>query len=241
MGVTSFYTGNGSYAEYCLAPEFSLYPLGEDMGDADAAAFGISYHTAWVGLKLRARIEKGETVLVHGGAGGSGSTAIQLAKALGATVIATASSDAKLEYCKAQGADHVINYQQADFVAKVLSLTEGRGVDIVYDPVGGEVFEKSVSCCASGGRLLAIGFACGRGGNADTQQLVARNVAVLGVYVGAHSHDEMLDTHQQLLELHSAGAITVPVSSRVPFDQVAASLGKLDRREVQGKLVVSIA
>lgn len=240
MGVTSFYSGHGSYAQYCLAPEFSLYPVPGGMSDAQAAAFGIPYHTAWIGLKDRAELRLGEVLLVHGGAGGTGSAAIQLGKALGATVIATASSAEKLEYCTALGADHCINHRQQDFAAEVLALTEGRGVDVVYDPVGGETFERSVSCTASGGRLLAVGFACGRWGTGDTSELVMRNCSVLGVFVGAYGQEERLQMHEALSELYVRGEITAQLEADVTFSEVADYLGRLERREVQGKVVVSM-
>lgn len=238
MGVTAFYSGNGGYAEYCLAPEFAVYPVPDGMSDAEAAAFGIPYHTAWVGLKWRADLKQGEVVLVHGGAGGTGSAAIQLGAALGARVIATAGSDDRLEYCKSLGADHGINYREADFAAAVLECTDGRGADIVYDPVGGEVFERSVSCIASGGRLLAVGFACGRWGVADTRELVMRNGSVMGVFVGAYDHDQRLDCHAELARLYAAGRITVPLAAAIGFDEVGDYLCRLERREIEGKVVV---
>lgn len=240
MGVTAFYTGNGSYAEYCLAPEFSLYPIPEGMSDGEAAAFGIPYHTAWVGLKLRADMQAGEVLLVHGGAGGTGSAAIQLGKALGAKVIATASGAGKLDYCRSLGADHCINYHEQDFSSEVLALTEGRGADVIYDPVGGEIFERSVSCTASGGRLLAVGFASGQWGSADTSELVMRNCSVLGVFVGAYGQQERFDGHAALSDLYKAGKITVPIDAIIRFEDIAEYLTRLERREVQGKIVVSM-
>jgi len=239
MGITSFYTGNGSFAQYCVAPEFSLYPMSSSMNPEEAAAFCIPFHTAIVGLDLRAQLQVGEVVLVHGGAGGSGSAAIQLAKAMGATVIATASTAQKLQYCSSLGADYCVNYREEDFVAEVLALTQDKGADVIFDPVGGEVFEKSVQCTASGGRLLAIGFACGRWGTADTQQMVARNCSSMGVYVGAYGHEETMRCHASLLEYHQAGKIIVQPDTVVRFDAVGEYLNKLERREVQGKVVVS--
>jgi len=240
MGVTSFYTGNGSFAEYCLAPEFSLYPIPGGMSDAEAAAFGIPYQTAWAGLRLRADMQAGEVLLVHGGAGGSGSAAIQLGKALGAKVIATASSDQKLDYCRSLGADHCINYREQDFPGEILALTEGRGADVIFDPVGGEIFERSVSCAASGGRLLAIGFASGKWGSANTSELVMRNCSVLGVFVGAYEQEERLAAHAALSDLYSDGSIAVQIDTQIRFEDIAQYLTRLEEREVQGKLVVSM-
>jgi NADPH:quinone reductase len=240
MGVSAFYSGHGSYAQYCLAPEFSLYPIPEGMSDIEAAAFGIPYHTAWVGLVLRAAMQPDETLLVHGGAGGTGSAAIQLGKALGACVIATASTTAKLDYCRALGADQCINYNDEDFVATVLAATDGRGADVVYDPVGGEIFERSVGCTASGGRMLAIGFASGSWGSADTHKLVMRNCSVLGVFVGAYGHEDMLQVHAALSELYKFKKIAVQVGAHISFGDVSRYLGLLERRALQGKVVVSL-
>ena len=241
MGVTSFYTGNGSYAQYCIAPEFSLYPMVEGMTAEEAAAFCIPFHTAIASLKLRAKLQADEVLLVHGGAGGSGSAAIQLGKAMGAQVIATASSEEKLDYCRSLGADQVINYRDLDFSASVLELTEGRGADVVFDPVGGEIFERSISCTASGGRLLAVGFACGRWGVADTEVMVMRNCSAMGVFVGAYGHEEMLPCHDELLDYYAAGKLSVKPEVVKGLEEVVDYLGRLERREIQGKVVVRIS
>jgi len=240
MGVTSFYTGHGGFAEYCLAPEFSLYPVPEAMTDAEAAGFTIPYHTAWVGLHLRAGLRAGETLLVHGAAGSSGAAAIRLGRALGARVIAVAGGAEKTAWCRAAGADEVIDHTAADFPGAVLDLTAGRGADVVYDPVGGATFERSVGCTASGGRLLAVGFACGQWGAPDSGQLVLRNCAVLGVYVGAHDHGELLEAHRALCELYEQGALAAAPEVVIAFDGIGAALQRLARREVLGKVVAAL-
>lgn len=240
MGITAFIEGHGGFAEYCLAAESTLYPVAEGMPDTDAAAFCIPYHTAIAGLKLQGRMQPGEVLLVHGAAGGSGYTAVQLGKAMGATVIATAGGEDKLAFCLAQGADHAINYREEDFVERVLQLTDGRGADVVYDPVGGETFERSVECSAPGGRLLAIGFASGRWGAPKTQDLVMKNCSVVGVFVGAYSHQEMLPCHLELLQYYRNGKISLRLDETAPLEAVADCLGRLERREVQGKVVVAL-
>lgn len=239
MGITCFIDGHGGFAEYCLANESTVYPVGEGMPDTDAAAFCIPYHTAIAGLKLQGKMQPGEMLLVHGAAGGSGYTAIQLGKAMGATVIATAGTAEKLDFCLAQGADHAINYREDDWVAQVMNLTDGRGVDVVYDPVGGDIFEQSLECCASGGRLLAIGFASGRWGSPATQDLVMKNCSVVGVFVGAYSHAQLLPSHLELLEYYRQGQISLRLDAIIGLDQLAGYLERLERREVQGKVVVS--
>lgn len=240
MGVTSFYTGNGSYAQYCIAPEFSLYPMAQGMSTMEAAAFCIPFHTAIAGLKLRAALQSGEVLLVHGGAGGSGSAAIQLGSVMGAEIIATASSEEKLDYCRSQGADHCVNYRDEDFAAKVLELTAGRGADVIFDPVGGEIFERSVSCTASGGRLLAVGFACGRWGAVDTETMVMRNCSTMGVFAGAYGHEEMLVSHEELLALYTAGKLSLHPEVAQGLESVQEYLSRLERREIHGKVVVAI-
>lgn len=240
MGITAFIDGYGGFAEYCLAAEATLYPVAEGMPPVEAAAFCIPYHTAIAGLKLRAKLQAGEVLLVHGAAGGSGYTAIQLGKAMGVTVITTAGSADKLDFCLAQGADHAINYRDEDWVDRVMEITGGRGVDVVYDPVGGELFERSLDCCASGGRLLAIGFASGRWGSPATQDLVMKNCSVVGVFVGAYSHAEMLPCHLELLEHYKAERITLRLDACIGLEELAQYLGRLERREVQGKVVVEL-
>jgi len=210
------------------------------MPATEAAAFCIPYHTAIAGLKLRADMQPGEVLLVHGAAGGSGYTAIQLGKAMGATVITTAGSADKLDFCMAQGADHAFNYRDDNFVDRVLEVTDGRGVDVVYDPVGGEIFEQSVNCIASNGRLLAIGFASGRWGSPATQDLVMKNCSVVGVFVGAYSHAEMLPCHLELLDHYRDGRIALRLDATIGLEAVAETLGRLERREVQGKVVASL-
>lgn len=240
MAITAFYAGHGSFAEYCLAPDHALYPVPDVMSDIEAAAFCIPYHTAICGLKDRAQLQAGETLLIHGAAGGSGSAAIQLGKAMGALVIATAGTEDKLAYCRSLGADLAINNREEDFSTAVLEVTDGKGADVVYDPVGGKIFEQSLSCTASGGRLLAIGFASGSWGKLETADLVARNCSSVGVYVGAYSHDQMLPMHAELMEHCAAGRITTQVDVVAPFGEVDDYLECLKRREVSGKVVMSL-
>lgn len=239
MGVTAFYQGHGSFAEYCIAPDFSLYPLADGMDDLQAAGFTIPYHTAWVGLVERGGLAAGEVLLVHGAAGGSGAAAIRLGKALGATVIATASSQGKIDYAAAQGADHCINYADTDFVEAVNALTGGAGADVVYDPVGGETFERSLECIASGGRLLAIGYASGRWGVADGRTLVARNASSIGVYVGAYGHEQMQVFHAALLDLVASGRLDPAPETVIGFDELGESLTRLAERRILGKVVMA--
>ena len=160
---------------------------------------------------------------------------------MGAQIIATASSEEKLDYCRSQGADHCVNYREQDFSARALELTAGRGADVIFDPVGGEIFERSVSCTASGGRLLAVGFACGRWGTVDTEAMVMRNCSTMGVFAGAYGHEKMLVCHEELLALYTAGKLSLQPEVAQGLESVAEYLSRLERREIQGKVVVAIA
>ena len=161
MAVTSFFTGDGSFAEQCLALDAFCLPVPDEMTDAEGAAFTIPFHTAYLALSTRGQLAAGETLVVIGGAGGTGSAAVQVGKALGARVIATAGGAEKCDVARRAGADETIDYSAEDFVERVKQLTGGKGADVIYDSVGGDVFDKSLKCIAWNGRLLVIGFASG--------------------------------------------------------------------------------
>ncbi len=237
LGVTAFYSGNGGYAEYCLAPEGALYAVPRNMTAVEAAGFSIPYHTAWVGLCRRGNLQPGERVMVLGAAGGSGSAAIALAKALGAEVLATASTELKRSYCRETGADYCFDPAAPDLAAQVMAATGGCGVDIVYDPVGGRLYGESLAYCANEARLLSVGFASGTWGQVEQEALVLKNCSAVGVYVGAYNHDQMLTGHEFLCELYESGQLKVPVSDVLGFDEIADGLTRLANREATGKLV----
>src|SRR5215212_10149471 len=151
----------GGYADKVAVPESSVFPIPESIPFEEAAALSISYQTSHVALHHRAQLESGETVLVHAGAGGVGSAAIQIAKAAGARVIATAGGPEKVEVCEKLGAEVAVNYKEENFVDVVKEATEGRGVDVIFDPVGGEVFDLSRRCVAFEGRIVVVGFTSG--------------------------------------------------------------------------------
>lgn len=240
MAVTAFYGGRGGFATEALALDNAAYPVADDISDTDAAVFAIPFHTAYIGLVQRARIKPGEVVLVHGGAGGTGSAAIQLAHALGAMVIACAGGQEKVQKCRDLGADVAIDHSSESFVDKVLAATDGRGADVIYDPVGGSCFEESLNCIAGEGRLLAIGFASGDWGQANTVKLLMKNCSVLGVFVGAYGPDVMLPAHHALLDLHRGGKIQAVVDRVIRFEEIPTALAQLAARQVQGKLVAAL-
>jgi NADPH2:quinone reductase len=237
MGVTGFFLGHGGLAEECLSMEGMVYPVPDGMSDEGAAAFGIPYQTAWIGLVTRGGLKEGDTLVVLGGAGGSGSAAVQLGHTLGARVIAVAGGAEKAQQCRVFGADETIDHQQQDFVAEVNRLTEGRGADLVFDPVGGEMLRRSVDCLANAGRLLAVGFACGEWGDASTHALVLKNASVLGVFAGAYNPRKRLEIHAELTRLYEQRLIAPLVHDVVGFDAVPQALSDLESRRVNGKLV----
>src|SRR5205814_2509875 len=177
----------GAYAQVADAVPQSVTPIPKDMPFDDAAAFTLIYQTAWFGLHRRANLQPGETLLVHAGAGGVGSAAIQLGKAAGATVIATAGSDEKTAVCTSLGADHAINYKTHDFAEDVKTITGGRGADVVFDPVGGDVFDRSTKCIAFEGRIVVIGFTSGRIPQAVASHVLVKNYSVVGLHWGLYS------------------------------------------------------
>ena len=237
MGVAAFMVGHGAFAESCKTYEAMVYPVPEGMDDADAAGFTIAYHTAHIGLVRRGKLQAGETVLVHGAAGGTGFAAVQLAKALGATVIATAGGAEKAAACRELGADVAIDYTKGDWVTAVNGATKGRGADIVFDPVGGETFEKSADCIAPEGRLLPIGFACGRWGNIPPVTLAMKNISIVGVLAGGFPRDAMMATHNHLVELYRNGAIRMIIDRRIGFDDIAQGAQDVADRKVRGRIV----
>jgi NADPH2:quinone reductase len=237
MGVAAFMLGRGAFADECKTYEMMTFPVPPGMDDATAATFTIAYHTGYLALARRAKLLEGETLLVHGGAGGTGFAAIQLGKALGARVIATAGGLEKTALCSDLGADLAIDHTAEDFVAAVKAATQGRGVDVVYDPVGGEMFERSVDCLALEGRLLPIGFACGRWGIVSPETLALKNISIVGALGGGFEREIMLAMHEHLTELFAAGTIRVLIDRRIGFSQIGEGVQIVADRKVRGRIV----
>ena len=231
----------GGFAEKALGMNANTFPIPENMSYIDAACFCINYQTAYMGMIYRGRLKEGETVLVQAGASGVGIAAIQLAKALNCTVIATASTEAKLEACRQAGADHLINYNEADFVAEVKNLTGGQGVDVVFDPVGGDVFDKSTKCIAFEGRLLIIGFASGRIPEIPANRLLLKNADAIGVFFGNYSlyrNAFVHETLETLYDFHRKGHIKPLIYKEYPFEELPAALEAIESRQCHGKPVL---
>jgi NADPH2:quinone reductase len=240
MAVTSFFTGHGSFAEQCLALDYFCLPVPDEMTDDQAAAFLIPMHTAYIGLVQRAKLDAGETLLLLGGAGGTGSAAVQIGRALGARVITTAGGPEKAEFCRSLGADVVIDYRAEDITDSVLAATEGQGADVVYDPVGGEAFERATKCIAHEGRILAVGFASGSWGKPDVAHMVERNYSVLGVVPSGYDRAFKEAAQERILGWWRRGAIEIPIDEAVAFDALPDALERLQAGRVQGKLTLVV-
>ena len=218
----------------------SLIPAG--MSFEEAAGFTLTYQTGWFGLHRRANLQPQETLLVHAGAGGVGTAAIQLGKAAGATVIATAGSDEKLEVCRRMGADHAINYKTQDFSEEVKKLTGGRGVDVVFDPVGGDVYDRSTKCIAFEGRIVIVGFTSGRIAHAATNHVLVKNYSVVGLHWGLYSSRApqlIAPAARALVELYTSGKIKPHVSAQLPLADAPAALASVAGGKSTGKVVLT--
>jgi NADPH:quinone reductase len=240
MAVSGFYLGHGGFAEEAWANDEFCFPVPDDMSSDEGAAFLIPYHTAWVGLVRRGALRAGETLLVLGGAGGTGSAAIQLGRALGARVIATARGEERQAFCRALGADVVVD-PSGELAEAVREATGGRGADVVYDPVGGEAFEAATRCVAHEGRMLLIGFASGRWGRVDPAHAVMHNYSVVGVIPSGYGREHKSADQAELLAHRARGALRVPLEPPVPFGELPQALERLARREVLGKLVLRVS
>ncbi|MEZ4331194.1 MAG: NADPH:quinone oxidoreductase family protein [Myxococcota bacterium] len=240
MAVTSFFTGDGSFAEECLALDDFCLPVPDGMSDAEAACFLIPFHTAYIALVARAKLEPGETLLVLAGASGTGVAAIQVGRALGARVIASVGHPAKAALCRALGAETVLDHHAPDFPKQVLDATGGRGANAIFDPVGGDLFTKATQCIAQEGRLLAIGFASGRWGTVDMPHLVQRNYSVVGVIPSGYDRAYKERAQERMLGWWREGRLRIPVDEVVPFDALPDALERLADSRVQGKLALTV-
>jgi len=230
----------GGLAQRVVAPRAAMLPIPNAMPFEAAAAHFITYQTAYVGLHRRAHLQPGEVVLVHAGAGGVGSAAIQLALAAGARVIATAGGPEKVAVCRRLGAEEAIDYRAGDFADRVKELTAGRGANVIFDPVGGDVFDRSRRCIAFEGRLVVVGFAGGRIADAPTNHAMVKNYSIVGLHWGLYRHmmpGIILETHRELMRLYEEGKINPLIFRDVPFADIPAALNEIGGRATWGKLV----
>ncbi|BAM90681.1 oxidoreductase [Bradyrhizobium oligotrophicum S58] len=230
----------GAYAEEAVVATSQLTPLPSTFDYAEGATYLAGHGTAYHALVDRGQLEAGETLLVHGAGGGVGLAAVELGKLLGATVIAAASSEEKLAVAQSRGADHLVLYSREPFRDAVKRITDGRGVDVVFDPVGGEVFENSVRCIAWGARLLVIGFTGGIG-LARTNLILMKGASVLGVRAGEAARKDPESGKRRmaaLLAFAEQGRLRPNVSHRVPFADYARAMRLLIERKAIGRVAL---
>ncbi len=233
-------TRHGALSEFLLARVDEVRVLPASLSWEQGAAFSVAGMTAYVALVERGQLQRGETLLVHGASGGTGLAAVQLGKYLGAQVIATGRSMPKLQVARDAGADHLIELG-GDLRGDVLSLTQGRGVDVVFDPIGGEVFDASMRSLAWGGRLLVVGFVSGKAGEVRSNYALIKGVSVVGVRAGEFVRRDPIKGQKSLVAvdtLAAEGILRPHISTVCPFDQAKDALRLLGSGAVQGKAVV---
>lgn len=235
------FTGTGGFAEEAIADAPKLIPMTGNMDFTTASAFVLVYGTSYHALKDRAQLQAGETLLVLGAAGGVGLAAVEIGKVMGARVIAAASSDEKLEICKQHGADEVINYASEDLKERIKQLTGGKGVDVAFDPVGGDYSEPVLRSMAWGGRFLVIGFAAGDIPRIPLNLPLLKVYSIVGVFWGSFMERDPKHGQENLIELLALvaeGKLKPRVSATYPLEQVANALNDLMERKVTGKAVL---
>jgi NADPH2:quinone reductase len=236
-------TGWGSFAEQVAVPAYSVMQIPKGMDFNSAAAFGMTYGTSMHALKDRGNLQAGETLLVLGASGGVGLAAVEIGKAMGAKVIAAASSAEKLAVAKAAGADELINYSEASLKDEVKRLTGGAGADVIYDPVGGDLFDQAIRSIAWNGRLLVVGFASGRIPELPVNLALLKGAAVVGVFWGSFAQRQPQDNlanFQQLFAWYAEGKLKPLVSQTFPLVQAANAINALGQRKAVGKVVVKV-
>ena len=234
-------SGTGGFATHTIAPAALCMPLPDGFGFVDAAAFIMIYATSHHALADRAQLKPGETVLVLGAAGGVGTSAIQIAKALGARVIAAASTDEKCALCTSIGADATINYTRQDLREAIKQLTSGKGPDVIYDPVGGAMAEPAFRSIAWRGRYLVVGFAGGAIPSLPLNLTLLKGASIVGVFWGGFAKNEPTANARAMTELalwYGQGKIKPVIDSTLPMAELKAAYARMGSRSVMGKLVM---
>ncbi|MFI1784664.1 NADPH:quinone oxidoreductase family protein [Streptomyces rubiginosohelvolus] len=232
---------HGGFADYVVADEAALLPAPDALDDAEAAALHIGYQTGWFGLHRRARLQPGETLLVHAAAGGVGSAAVQLGKAAGAKVIGVVGGPDKAAVARELGCDLVIDRRSEDIVAAVKEATGGRGADVVYDPVGGDAYAKSTKCVAFEGRILVVGFASGVIPTPALNHALVKNYSVLGLHWGLYNTKDpaaVRSCHEELTKLAEQGIVKPLISERVAMAGAADAVQRVADGTSTGRIVV---
>lgn len=232
---------HGGFADYVVADEAALLPAPDALDDAEAAALHIGYQTGWFGLHRRARLQPGETLLVHAAAGGVGSAAVQLGRAAGAKVIGVVGGPEKAAVARELGCDLVIDRRSEDIVAAVKDATGGRGADVVYDPVGGDAYAKSAKCVAFEGRILVVGFASGVIPTPGLNHALVKNYSVVGLHWGLYNTKDpaaVRACHDELTKLAEQGIVKPLVSERVAMAGAADAVQRVADGTSTGRIVV---
>ena len=253
--VTGFSVGDrvvggaryGGFSEAINVEQNSLRHLPVDISFSQAASYSTAYLTALVALKVRGHLKPDKTLLVHGATGGVGMAAVDLGKHMGARVIATGGTDQKLKVVKERGADHVINYSMSNeslggFKERVKELTDGKGADVIFDPVGGTVFDESMRCINWNGRILAIGFTSGVWPQAPVNHILIKQISVIGVRageIGRRNPELGRQTREEVFKLLTSGAINPHVCATFPLKNSIDAMKMLEERQVVGKVVVT--
>ena len=233
----------GAFAEKCVADEDKCMPLAEGMSFEQGAGFTVTYGTSYHALVQRAELKTGETVLVLGAAGGVGITAVEIAKAMGARVIAAASSDAKLDFAREAGADELINYSTQPLKETVKALTDGDGADVVYDPVGGELADQAFRATAWHGRYLVVGFASGDIPQFSANIALLKEASIVGVWWGTWAMKNpklQIRNMQELATMIKAGKLTPRVTESYSLDDYSEAFSAITERRARGKVILRI-
>lgn len=236
-------TGLGAFAEEAVVEAARVLTIPDSMDFASAAAFPVAYGTSHGALEWRARLKGGEWLLVTGASGGVGLTAVEIGKAMGAQVIACAGGAEKLSVAREHGADHLIDYLHEDMRERVKAITGGRGVDVIYDPVGGDAFDAALRSISWGGRVIVIGFASGRIPQIPANIVLVKNIDVIGFYWGSyqkHNPELLRSSFQQLFRWFHEGKLKPHISHRVPLERASEALRLLQERKSTGKVVVEM-
>lgn len=236
--------GFGCMAEQVIVCDSKVYPIPRSVSFVEAAGMPTTYGTAFYALAHRARLRSNDTLLVHGAAGGVGLCAVELGKLFGATVIACASSDEKLSIAKQYGADHLIDSSDGNFRDRVRVLTGGKGADVIFDPVGGDIFDKSLRCIAWDGRLLVIGFASGRIPQIPANLVLLKSCDIVGVFWGAYAAQQpenVREDFRYVFDWYETGKLKPYISKKFPLDSAPEAMNELLARRTVGKLVITVS
>lgn len=234
-------SGRGCYADEVVVPAFKVAKLPAELDFVQAACLPINYGTSYYALTERGQLKSGETIVIHGASGGVGLAAVQIAKAIGATVIATGGNDEKLARVAEFGADFTVNCSAESFPGKVLEITDGKGADCYFDPVGGDIFDQSLKAIAFGGRILVIGFTSGRIPAATNNRVLFKGISVVGAPYGGFTKrfpDRWAVKMQEILDMTVSGKLRPHVAETFPFGGASKALQLVKEREVVGKYVL---